>query len=88
MPRREVERTISVLLADDHLLVRRGFRRLLEDDALGERLGTENVGAHHGSLSRMLRLDAERRLKRGEIKILVATASLELGAVRSEPDES
>jgi ATP-dependent helicase Lhr and Lhr-like helicase len=47
--------------------------------ALGERLGNENVGAHHGSLSRTLRLDAERRLKRGEIKILVATASLELG---------
>ena len=47
--------------------------------ALAERIGTENVGAHHGSLSRMLRLDAERRLKRGEIKILVATASLELG---------
>ena len=39
----------------------------------------ENVAAHHGSLSRTLRLDAERRLKRGEIKILVATASLELG---------
>ena len=42
-------------------------------------LGTENVAAHHGSLSRALRLDAEQRLKRGEIKILVATASLELG---------
>ncbi len=47
--------------------------------ALAERLGVENVAAHHGSLSRTLRLDAERRLKRGEIKILVATASLELG---------
>jgi ATP-dependent Lhr-like helicase len=47
--------------------------------ALGQRLGTENVAAHHGSLSRTLRLDAEQRLKRGEIKILVATASLELG---------
>jgi ATP-dependent helicase Lhr and Lhr-like helicase len=47
--------------------------------ALGQRLGDENVAAHHGSLSRMLRLDAEQRLKRGEIKILVATASLELG---------
>jgi ATP-dependent helicase Lhr and Lhr-like helicase len=47
--------------------------------ALGRRLGTGNVAAHHGSLSRMLRLDAEQRLKRGEIKILVATASLELG---------
>jgi ATP-dependent Lhr-like helicase len=56
-------------------------RKLVErvSFALAERLGTENVGAHHGSLSRMLRLDAERRLKRGEIKILVATASLELG---------
>ena len=56
-------------------------RKMVERVAfeLAERLGTENVGAHHGSLSRMLRLDAERRLKRGEIKILVATASLELG---------
>jgi len=56
-------------------------RKLVErvSFALAERLGSENVGAHHGSLSRMLRLDAERRLKRGEIKILVATASLELG---------
>jgi ATP-dependent helicase Lhr and Lhr-like helicase len=47
--------------------------------ALGQRLGSENVAAHHGSLSRTLRLDAEQRLKRGQIKILVATASLELG---------
>src|SRR6201987_5717885 len=56
-------------------------RKLVErvSFALSERLGTAHVGAHHGSLSRMLRLDAERRLKRGEIKILVATASLELG---------
>jgi ATP-dependent helicase Lhr and Lhr-like helicase len=47
--------------------------------ALSERLGTEHVAAHHGSLSRTLRLDAEQRLKNGEIKVLVATASLELG---------
>ena len=46
---------------------------------LAERIGIENVAAHHGSLSRALRLDAEQRLKRGEIKILIATASLELG---------
>src|SRR6202453_809549 len=46
---------------------------------LGERLGAENVAAHHGSLARALRLDAERRLKNGDVKILVATASLELG---------
>ncbi|HWE83944.1 MAG TPA: DEAD/DEAH box helicase [Terracidiphilus sp.] len=56
-------------------------RRLVErvSFALAERLGTENVAAHHGSLSRALRLDAERRLKNGDIKVLVATASLELG---------
>ena len=56
-------------------------RRLVERIAfaLGERLGPGHVAAHHGSLSRELRLDAEQRLKAGEIKILVATASLELG---------
>jgi ATP-dependent Lhr-like helicase len=46
---------------------------------LAERLGDENVAAHHGSLSRKLRLQAEQKLKNGEIKALVATASLELG---------
>jgi len=56
-------------------------RRLVEKISfeLAERLGPENVAAHHGSLSRTLRLDAEQRLKAGTIKILVATASLELG---------
>ena len=38
-----------------------------------------NVAAHHGSLSRHLRLESERRLKQGECRILIATASLELG---------
>lgn len=47
--------------------------------ALAERLGADQVAAHHGSLSRKLRLEAERRLKNGEIRLLVATASLELG---------
>ena len=42
-------------------------------------LGEDSVAAHHGSLSRKLRLAAERKLKNGEIKVLVATASLELG---------
>ena len=46
---------------------------------LSERLGTDAVTAHHGSLSKEKRLDAERRLKHGELKALVATASLELG---------
>ena len=56
-------------------------RRLAERVAhnLAERLGEEAVAAHHGSLSRKLRLNAERKLKNGEIKVLVATASLELG---------
>ena len=56
-------------------------RRLVEKISfeLAERLGAEHVGAHHGSLSRALRLEAEGKLKAGEIKILIATASLELG---------
>src|SRR5215469_5629774 len=56
-------------------------RRLAERVAhhLGERLGREAVVAHHGSLSRKLRLAAEKKLKAGEVRALVATASLELG---------
>ncbi|MGH9491876.1 MAG: DEAD/DEAH box helicase [Terriglobales bacterium] len=56
-------------------------RRLAERIAhqLAERLGEEAVAAHHGSLSRKLRLAAEKRLKAGEVKVVVATASLELG---------
>jgi ATP-dependent Lhr-like helicase len=56
-------------------------RRMAERVArhLSERLGKEAVAAHHGSLAKEQRLDAERRLKRGDLKVLVATASLELG---------
>src|SRR5437016_11814048 len=56
-------------------------RRLAERMALhlAERLGKEAVAAHHGSLSRKLRLVAEKKLKSGELRALVATASLELG---------
>ncbi len=56
-------------------------RRLAERVAhhLAERLGNDAVATHHGSLSRKLRLEAERKLKAGEVKALVATASLELG---------
>jgi ATP-dependent Lhr-like helicase len=46
---------------------------------LGARIGEENVAAHHGSLSRKLRLAAEKKLKEGQVRVLVATASLELG---------
>jgi ATP-dependent Lhr-like helicase len=71
------------LLAAEHrtTLVFVNTRRLVERIArhLSERLGESNVGAHHGSLSKERRLRAEQRLKNGELKLLVATASLELG---------
>jgi ATP-dependent Lhr-like helicase len=56
-------------------------RRMAERAArhLSELIGAEHVMAHHGSLSKEIRLRAEQRLKRGELKVLVATASLELG---------
>jgi ATP-dependent Lhr-like helicase len=56
-------------------------RKLAEraSHALSERLGAGLVAAHHGSLSRARRLDAEDRLKAGSLRAIVATASLELG---------
>ena len=56
-------------------------RRMAERAAfhLGELLGRDNVGTHHGSLSKELRLEAEQKLKAGQLQVLVATASLELG---------
>jgi ATP-dependent helicase Lhr and Lhr-like helicase len=56
-------------------------RRMVERLArhLSERVGEENVAAHHGSLSKERRFNAEQRLKQGDLKVLVATASLELG---------
>jgi ATP-dependent helicase Lhr and Lhr-like helicase len=70
-------------LAKEHrsTLIFVNTRRLAERVAhhLGERLGNDAVAAHHGSLSRKLRLAAEKKLKDGEIRALVATASLELG---------
>jgi ATP-dependent Lhr-like helicase len=56
-------------------------RRLVERVAhqLAQRLGDDKVAAHHGSMSRKLRLRAEEGLKNGTIPVVVATASLELG---------
>jgi ATP-dependent helicase Lhr and Lhr-like helicase len=53
---------------------------------LSERLGERQVTAHHGSMAKESRLDAEARLKRGELRALVATASLELGIDIGEVD--
>ena len=63
-------------------------RRMAERAArqLSERLGEEHVTAHHGSMARELRLEAEQRLKCGALKALVATASLELGIDIGEVD--
>jgi ATP-dependent Lhr-like helicase len=70
-------------MAEQHrsTLVFVNTRRLAERIAhhLSERVGEDQVASHHGSLSRQLRLAAEERLKIGKIKVMVATASLELG---------
>ncbi len=72
-----------VALVEQHrsTLVFVNTRRMAERVAhqLGERIGEDNVAAHHGSLSRKLRLAAEKKLKEGQVRVLVATASLELG---------
>src|SRR5271156_6185721 len=75
------ERIVQLVNTHRSTLVFVNTRRLAERIAhqLGERLGEENVAAHHGSLSRKLRLEAERKLKEGQVRVLVATASLELG---------
>jgi ATP-dependent Lhr-like helicase len=77
-------------LAREHrtTLVFVNTRRMAERVArqLSERLGETEVTAHHGSMAKELRLDAERRLKRGDLKVLVATASLELGIDIGEVD--
>jgi ATP-dependent helicase Lhr and Lhr-like helicase len=78
----EVYDRLAALVAEHRTtLVFVNTRRLAERVAhhLGERLGEQNVSSHHGSLSREKRLAAEQRLKAGELRALVATASLELG---------
>src|SRR5215510_10976385 len=75
------ERIVELSSQHRSTLVFVNTRRLVErvSHHLAERLGEDQIGAHHGSLSRKLRLSAERKLKEGQVRVLVATASLELG---------
>ncbi|HTS46577.1 MAG TPA: DEAD/DEAH box helicase [Bryobacteraceae bacterium] len=75
------DRVAQLILSHRTTLVFVNTRRLAERvaHALSERLGEDAVLPHHGSLSRALRLNAEARLKNGELRAVVATASLELG---------
>src|SRR4029077_3125846 len=75
------DRLTELILSHRTTLVFVNTRRLAERVAhhLSERLGESAVLAHHGSLSRQIRLNAEQRLKSGDLRAVVATASLELG---------
>jgi ATP-dependent Lhr-like helicase len=75
------DRIAALALEHKSTLVFVNTRRLAERLALhlAERLGEDQVACHHGSLSRKLRHSAEHKLKTGELRLLVATASLELG---------
>jgi ATP-dependent Lhr-like helicase len=75
------DRLVSLIESHRTTLITVNTRRLAERMAhqLSERLGAEHVAAHHGSLAKEARLDAEERLRSGKLKVLVATASLELG---------
>jgi ATP-dependent Lhr-like helicase len=75
------DRLVELITQHRTTLVFVNTRRMTERTArhLSDRLGGQAVTAHHGSLSKEKRLDAEARLKSGQLKALVATASLELG---------
>lgn len=75
------DRLIKLIESHRSTLVFTNTRKLAERVAhdLGERIGHSLVAAHHGSMARELRLSAEERLKAGALKVMVATASLELG---------
>ncbi|HZV95774.1 MAG TPA: DEAD/DEAH box helicase [Candidatus Nitrosocosmicus sp.] len=75
------DRVADLARAHRSTLVFVNTRRLVERVTrhLAERLGAERVAAHHSSLSRARRFEAEQRLKSGELHLVVATASLELG---------
>lgn len=75
------ERLVQLINSHDTTLVFVNTRRLSERLALAlsDRLGEGCVSAHHGSMSKDHRHSAEQNLKQGNLKVLVATASMELG---------
>ena len=75
------DRLVGLIESHRTTLITVNTRRLAERMAhqLSERLGAEHVAAHHGSMAKEARLEAEEKLKAGQLKVLVATASLELG---------
>src|SRR5882672_76574 len=75
------ERLVGLIESHRTTLIFVNTRRLAERMAhqLSERLGAEHVAAHHGSLAKEVRLAAEAKLRQGQLRVLVATASLELG---------
>ncbi len=75
------DRLAELIQAHRTTLIFVNTRRLAErvTRQLSDRIGAEQVTAHHGSLAKEQRFDAEQRLKRGALKALVTTASLELG---------
>ena len=79
---KEIYDRLAALIKEERTtLVFVNTRRMAERVAhhLAERLGEDRVGAHHGSLAKERRLRIEQRLKAGEMRAIVATASLELG---------
>ena len=76
-----LESVAELVRAHGTTLVFVNTRRMVEriSHQLSGRLGDDAVVAHHGSLSRTTRLAAEQKLKGGQVKVCVATASLELG---------
>ncbi len=72
---------VELIQSHKTTLIMVNTRRLAERMAhqLTDLVGEEHVAAHHGSLSKEKRLNAEERLRNGQLKVLVSTASLELG---------
>ena len=75
------ERLVALVESHQTTLIFVNTRRLAERLALslGERIGADAISSHHGSMSKEHRFQAEQKLKAGQLRVLVATASMELG---------